>query len=173
MRYTGVIRTAGKKEVKTNAMRILDKAKIAYKTYEYETDGVHIDGVTVANTLGQNPNEVFKTLVTHAKSGAYCVFVIPVAQELDLKKAAKAAGEKSVEMIAVKEINAVTGYIRGGCSPIGMKKQYLTVIDSSAESLEKIIVSGGKIGAQIELLPCDLLKAARAKYADITHKAQE
>lgn len=148
-------------------MRILDKAGIDYKVYEYETDGVHVDGITVANTLGENPAEVFKTLVTKAKSGVYCVFVIPVAEELDLKKAAKAAGEKAVEMIAVKEINAVTGYIRGGCSPIGMKKQYLTVVDSSACGLEKIIVSGGKIGTQIELSPTDLIKAASARCADI------
>lgn len=153
-------------ETKTNVMRILDKAKIQYNHYEYPHGKDAVDGVSVAKLLGQNPDCVFKTLVTHG-SGGYFVFVVPVAQELDLKKAAKAVGEKSVEMIPVKDINKVTGYIRGGCSPVGMKKQYKTVIHSSALSIEKIIVSAGKIGYQIELAPQELIDLIGAETADI------
>lgn len=153
-------------ETKTNVMRILDKAKIKYNHYEYPHGKDAVDGVSVAKLLGQNPDCVFKTLVTHG-SGGYFVFVVPVAQELDLKKAAKAVGEKSVEMIPVKDINKVTGYIRGGCSPVGMKKQYKTVIHSSALSIEKIIVSAGKIGYQIELAPQELIDLIGAETADI------
>lgn len=153
-------------ENKTNVMRILDKEKIQYNHYEYPHGKEAVDGVSVAKLLNQNPDCVFKTLVTHGGNG-YFVFVVPVAEELDLKKAAKAVGEKSVEMIHVKDINKVTGYIRGGCSPIGMKKQYKTVIHDSSLSIEKIIVSAGKIGYQIELAPADLIALTGAKTAYI------
>ena len=153
-------------ENKTNVMRILDKEKIQYNHYEYPHGKEAVDGVSVAKLLNQNPDCVFKTLVTHGGNG-YFVFVVPVAEEMDLKKAAKAVGEKSVEMIHVKDINKVTGYIRGGCSPIGMKKQYKTVIHDSSLSIEKIIVSAGKIGYQIELAPADLIALTGAKTADI------
>lgn len=154
------------KEVKTNAMRILDRAKVEYKMYKYEP-GDKVDGITVANKMGQPLELVYKTLVTRGKSGGYFVFVIPVAAGLDLKKAAKSVGEKSVEMIHVKEINKITGYIRGGCSPVGMKKQFPTVISSSAETLDRIIVSGGRIGTQVELDPHTLVDLIRGKFADI------
>lgn len=151
---------------KTNAMRILETAGIAYKTHTYDADG-EIDGVSVANKVGIDPKYVYKTLVTQGKSKAYFVFVIPVAAELNLKAAAAAVGEKSVEMLHVKDLLAVTGYIRGGCSPVGMKKAYKTVIDQSGALLEKIVVSGGKIGFQIELAPADLARAARAEFHTI------
>lgn len=154
-------------ETKTNVMRVLDRAKIDYQDYTYESDGVHVDGLTVAEKMGQPLEQVYKTLVTVGKSGGHFVFVIPVAAELDLKKAAKAVGEKSVQMIHVKEINKLTGYIRGGCSPIGMKKQFPTVISQSARELKTIIVSGGKIGKQVELAPDDLVKLIRGSYGDI------
>lgn len=154
-------------ETKTNVMRVLDRAKIDYCDYTYESDGVHVDGLTVAEKMGQPLEQVYKTLVTVGKSGGHFVFVIPVAAELDLKKAAKAVGEKSVQMIHVKEINKLTGYIRGGCSPIGMKKQFPTVISQSARELKTIIVSGGKIGKQVELAPDDLVKLIRGSYGDI------
>lgn len=154
-------------ETKTNVMRILDKAKIQYTHHEYPHGKEAVDGLSVAKLLNQNPDCVFKTLVTHG-SGGYFVFVVPVAEELDLKKAAKAVGEKSVEMIHVKDINKVTGYIRGGCSPIGMKKQYKTVIHSSALNIDTIIVSAGKIGFQIEFAPLDLISLIGAETADIT-----
>lgn len=153
-------------ENKTNVMRILDKEKVKYNHYEYPHGKEAVDGISVAKLLNQNPDCVFKTLVTHGGNG-YFVFVVPVAEELDLKKAAKAVGEKSVEMIHVKDINKVTGYIRGGCSPIGMKKQYKTVIHDSSLGIEKIIVSAGKIGYQIELAPADLIALTGAKTADI------
>ncbi len=153
-------------ETKTNVMRILDKAKINYNHYEYPHGKEAVDGLSVAKLLGQNPNQVFKTLVTHG-GGGYYVFVIPVAEELDLKKAARAVGEKSVEMIHVKDINKVTGYIRGGCSPIGMKKQYKTVIHTSANDIKTMIVSAGKIGYQIELPPKELISLIGADTADI------
>lgn len=153
-------------ENKTNVMRVLDKKKIPYTMYTYTTeDG--IDGVSVAHKLGQPVEQVFKTLVTQGKSKQYFVFVIPVAEELNLKAAAKSVGEKSVEMIPVKEINQVTGYIRGGCSPIGMKKQFKTVIHESAKQLHTIIVSGGKIGFQIELNAKELADLVRAEFANI------
>ncbi len=154
-------------KVKTNVMRILDKEKIKYTAHEYDhSDGV-IDGVGVANKLGQDVSCVFKTLVTKGNSKNYYVFVIPVAKELDLKKAAKSVNEKSVEMIHVKDILSVTGYIRGGCSPIGMKKKFTTVFDSSISSKETVMVSAGKIGYQIELSPEDLIKLANGTLADI------
>lgn len=151
---------------KTNAMRILEKEKIVYQMHTYDADG-QIDGISVAKKIGTDPARVFKTLVTQGKSGEYYVFVIPVTAELHLKSAAAVVGEKSVEMIPVKDINRVTGYIRGGCSPVGMKKQYRTVIDASAEPFNTIIVSGGKIGFQIELAPQDLLRAAQAEFGEI------
>ena len=155
------------KEEKTNVMRLLEQAKVEYKHYSYaNTDA--ISGVEVAEVLGQNVDKVFKTLVTVGKSGEHYVFVVPVAEELDLKKAAKAVGEKSVEMLHVKEITKVTGYVRGGCTAIGMKKQFPTVIDESACTQKLIYVSGGKIGMQIRLKPDDLKKAANAEYAAIT-----
>ena len=156
-----------KKEAKTNAMRILEQKKLPHKNLAYECDGF-LDGVTVAKRLGQPLEKTFKTLVATGKSGQHYVFVIPIAAELDLKKAAKSVGEKSVEMLHVKDITAVTGYVRGGCTAIGMKKQFPTVIDSSAQHQEYIYVSGGKIGMQIKLKPDDLKKAARAEYGEIT-----
>lgn len=155
-------------EFKTNVMRILDKAKITYTAHTYDHSDGAIDGAAVAEKLGQNPEQVFKTLVTKGAGRDYYVFVVPVLKELDLKKAARSVGEKHVEMIHVKDINKVTGYIRGGCSPIGMKKQFMTVFDESAESIETIIVSAGKIGYQIELAPKDLIELVGAKTAEIT-----
>ena len=156
-----------KKQQKTNAMRILDSNKIEYNIYIYETDDNHIDGISVAHKLNKDENMVFKTLIAQGTSKNFYVFVIPVAESLDMKKAAKSAGEKNVEMIHVKDINKVTGYIRGGCSPVGMKKLYPTFVHESGKNLEKIIVSGGKIGFQIELNPEDLKKTINFKYADI------
>ncbi len=152
---------------KTNVMRILDKAKIPYQFYFYDHEDGKIDGVSVAGKLGQSVEQVYKTLVTRGASREFYVFVVPVAKELNLKAAAKSVGEKSVEMIHVDEINKTTGYIRGGCSPIGMKKQFKTVIDSSCESLTTIIVSGGKIGAQVELSPRALLDLIGGQAAAI------
>ncbi len=155
-----------KKEAKTNAMRILDRNKIAYKEHLYESDGF-ADGVTIANKLNQPTERVFKTLVAVGKSRSYYVFVVPVAEELNLKAAAAAVGEKSVEMIHVKDINSVTGYIRGGCSPIGMKKQFKTVINDSAQDFDNIIFSGGRRGAQIEMNPNELADLIGADFAHI------
>ena len=159
---------AKKKEEKTNVMRILDKAKISYTPYFYDHEDGKIDGVAVATKLGQPLEQVFKTLVTQGAHHNYYIFVVPVAAELDLKAAARAAGVKSVAMIHVKDINKVTGYIRGGCSPIGMKKQYATVLDESARELPAVIVSGGKIGTQVQLAPADLLSLIGGKFAPIT-----
>lgn len=153
-------------EIKTNAMRILEKAGCAYQMHTYDP-GDGIDGVSVAKKTGQDPARVYKTLVTAGKSGQHYVFVLPVAEELDLKKAAKAVGEKSVEMIPVKEINKVTGYIRGGCSPVGMKKLFPTVIADTALGLESFLVSGGRIGLQIEADPRALAQVVGASFADI------
>ena len=154
---------------KTNAIRMLDQKKIKYNTYEYpHEDGVCVDGETVAQLLNQNPDTVFKTLVIVGNDKRYYVCVVPVKQELDLKKAAKAFGVKSLEMIAVKDINNVTGYIRGGCSPIGMKKVFPTIIDESALLYENIIFSGGKIGLQIEMNPKDIEKLIRVSFKEIT-----
>lgn len=154
------------KEVKTNALRILDKLKITYSPHSYEC-GEFVDGIHIAEQLGQAPEQVFKTLVTVGKSGAHYVFVLPVALELDMKKCARAAGEKSLEMVHVKDINSLTGYIRGGVSPIGMKKQFATFVHSSAQALDAVIVSGGRLGLQVELSPADLLKVCNGKFADI------
>ena len=143
------------KEAKTNAMRILERAKVAYTAHEYpHEEGVAVDGV-------------YKTLVTQGNNKNYFVFVIPVAAELDLKAAARSVGEKSVAMIHVADINKVTGYVRGGCSPVGMKKQYTTVFDESVLSQPKVYVSGGRIGTQVCCAPADLIKAARATTAKI------
>lgn len=154
------------KEVKTNAMRILDRNKINYEINTYECDEF-IDGVTIADKLNQSYDMSFKTLVTVGKSKNYYVFVIPVDKELDMKKAASAVGEKNVEMIHVKDINAVTGYIRGGCTPIGMKKQYKTVVNDTVKNFDKVIISGGRIGAQILLSPYDLIKVTDAIVQDV------
>jgi Cys-tRNA(Pro)/Cys-tRNA(Cys) deacylase len=155
-----------KKPEKTNVMRVLDSKKIAYTAHEYEPDPT-LTGEQIAAILGEPATNVFKTLVTQGKSGAHYVFVIPVHAGLDLKKAAKASGEKSIEMIRQKELLPLTGYVHGGCSPIGMKKQFPTFIHLSAESLEKIYVSAGKVGFQIELSPSDLINAAGIAVADI------
>ena len=156
-----------KKENKTNAMRILESMKIPFTHYTYECDEF-VDGLQIADKLSLPYEKVYKTLVTVGASKNYFVFVIPIAEELDLKKAAKSVGEKNVEMIHVKDINRITGYIRGGCTAVGMKKQYVTRVDASAEAQPTIIVSGGRIGLQIELKPDDLCKAARAEYAELT-----
>ena len=156
------------KEAKTNAMRILERAKVPYTAHEYaHEEGVAVDGVTVAASIGEDPACVYKTLVTQGSSKNYFVFVIPVAAELDLKAAARSVGEKSVAMLHVADINKVTGYVRGGCSPLGMKKAYRTVFDRSALAGASIIVSGGRIGYQIELAPEELIRLARADTADI------
>ena len=152
---------------KTNVMRILDQKKVSYIPHYYDPDKA-IAGVDVAKFLGENPKQVFKTLVTVAKSNNHYVFVIPVESELDLKKAAKTVGEKNVEIIKKKELLPLTGYIHGGCSPIGMKKFFKTVIDESAKEISTIFVSAGKVGAQVELNPCDLEKVIRIEYGALT-----
>lgn len=157
---------AKQKEIKTNAMRILDSMGIAYAHHTYEC-GEFVDGCQIADRLSLPYERVYKTLVTEGNSGNYFVFVVPVAEELDLKAAARSVGEKNVEMIPVKDINRVTGYVRGGCTAVGMKKQYVTRIDSSALAQEKICVSGGRIGSQLELDPQDLARATGAEFADI------
>lgn len=153
--------------VKTNAMRLLDKAGIQYTTHEYDHSDGKIDGISAAEKMGQPVEKVYKTLVTQGASHNYFVFVLPVARELDLKAAARAVSEKAVAMIPVAEINKVTGYIRGGCSPLGMKKEFVTVIDASCQELSSMIVSAGKIGHQIELAPSDLAEMARAAVLPI------
>ena len=154
------------KEAKTNAMRFLDKSGIKYEYNTYQCDKF-IDGVTTAETLGQPPEETFKTLVAQGKTGSYYCFLIPVALELDLKKAAVCVGEKSVSLLHVKDITKVTGYVRGGCTPIGMKKQFMTVVHSSAEALPLFYISGGRIGLQIRLCPADLVSSIGGKFCDI------
>lgn len=154
------------KEVKTNAMRILERSKIPYKLNRYECKEF-IDGVHIADMLGQRYDMSFKTIVTIGKSGGYYVFALSVDKELDLKKAAKAASEKNVELLPVKDINKVTGYIRGGCTPIGMKKQYPVIIHESALVFDEIIISGGRIGEQIFISPKDLLSVTNGKTADV------
>ena len=155
---------------KTNVMRILDNFKINYKHYSY-TDTDAISGIEVATVLNQNPEQVFKTLVTVSKTKKYYVFVIPVAKELDLKKAAKSVNKKSIEMLKLKDLLPTTGYIHGGCSPIGMKKFFTTVIDETAKNFNTIIFSGGKIGYQVELSLNDLSKVIKYSTADITKTA--
>lgn len=158
---------AKEKEVKTNAMRILEQNKISYQVLTYECDEF-IEGTKVADLVGLSYQNVFKTLVALGKTGQYYVFVIPVDQELDLKKAAKAVEEKSVTMLPLKDLTNVTGYIRGGCTAIGMKKQFVTVIHKSCETIDAITVSGGKPGCQVQLSVNDYIKASRGKTADIT-----
>lgn len=154
------------KELKTNAMRILDRNKIKYDINTYECDEF-ISGTDIADRLGQNYDESFKTLVAVGKSSNYFVFVIPIDKELDLKKATKVVGEKNVEMLHVKDINKVTGYVRGGCTPIGMKKQYKTVLHNSIMNYDKVIISGGRIGTQLVLAPEDIVKVTSAIIEDI------
>ncbi len=154
------------KNVKTNAMRILDKKKISYRVNFYECDEF-IDGVHIADKLSQSYDMSFKTLVAVGKSKENYVFCLPVDKELDLKKASKSVGEKSVELLHVKDIKNVTGYIRGGCTPIGMKKQFRTVIHFTAESFDEIIISGGMLGAQIFIAPQDLKQCIGAEFDDI------
>lgn len=156
-----------KKLKKTNVMRVLDRYHIPYTQYEYDDSNNMIDGITVAKMIGQHPNTVYKTLVTIGKGKTNFVFVLPVDQELDLKKAAKAVGEKKIEMIPVKEIEATTGYIKGGCSPIGMKKQYQTVFDASALTHAKIIFNAGKVGLQVETDPQQLASILPCQFHDI------
>ena len=156
------------KDEKTNVMRILDSKKISFISHYYG-DTQAISGTEVAEALGENPEEVFKTLVAIGTSQTYYVFVIPVTKELNLKKAAKAVGEKSIEMIKSKELLSLTGYIHGGCSPIGMKKFFQTTVDASAKMLETICVSGGKIGYQIELSPKDLERVIRVQFVDVVN----
>lgn len=153
---------------KTNAMRMLEKAKITYQFHEYDHEDGAIDGVSVAEKLQQNPDQVFKTLVTQGASRQFYVFVIPVAKELDLKKAAKAVKEKNIAMLPVADLLKTTGYIRGGCSPIGMKKQFVTVVDESAQKQDTIMVSAGRIGAQVQLSPMDLAAVTGAVFAAVT-----
>lgn len=154
-------------EFKTNVMRFLEQKKIKYSAHEYPHGDAPVDGLTVASITGTDPTKVYKTLVTRGASKKIYVFVIPVCMELVLKKAAKAVGEKSISMIAVSEINALTGYVRGGCSPVGMKKQYVTVYHSDILLLDTVMVSAGKIGYQIELNPLDLIKLTNGKTADV------
>lgn len=153
---------------KTNAMRMLEKAKITYQFHEYDHEDGAIDGVSVAEKLQQNPDQVFKTLVTQGASRQFYVFVIPVAKELDLKKAAKTVKEKNIAMLPVADLLKTTGYIRGGCSPIGMKKQFVTVVDESAQKQDTIMVSAGRIGAQVQLSPMDLAAVTGAVFAAVT-----
>lgn len=155
-----------KQNEKTNVMRVLDQKKVAYESHSYTPDAT-MTGEEIAALLGEDPAHVFKTLVTRGKTGQYFVFVVPVAAELELKKAAKAAGEKSIEMIKQKELLPLTGYVHGGCSPIGMKKAFKTFIHETAESLDKMFVSAGKIGFQVELSPQDLAKTVGCGFADL------
>ena len=152
---------------KTNVMRLLEQKKVPYVHYTYESEGA-ISGVEVAALLQQNPAQVFKTLVTTGRSGAHYVFVIPVGAGLELKKAAKAVGEKSLEMLKQKDLLPLTGYVHGGCSPIGMKKAFRTMIDSTAHNFESIIFSGGRIGLQVQVSLADLARLVRFQLADIT-----
>lgn len=154
------------KETKTNAVRILDRNKIKYELITYECDEF-VDGLHTAEITGAPVEQSYKTLVMQGKSKKYYVFVIQIAEEVDLKAAARAVSEKSVEMIHVKDITAITGYVRGGCSPLGMKKQFPTVIDSSAEQFDEIYISGGRIGTTIKLNPMDLIKVVNGQFADI------
>ena len=161
-----------KKEEKTNAMRVLDQKGIFYKIHSYVNTNA-ISGIDVANVLQENPNVVFKTLVTESKTGNHYVFLVPVNKELDLKKASKTVGEKSISMLKQSKLLPLTGYIHGGCSPIGMKKLFKTVIDISANDYDKIIFSGGKIGYQIEISLMDLKKAISFELSDIISARME
>ena len=158
---------AKEKILKTNAIRMLEKAKVPYTHRVWEAATGQHTGVELAAALGQNPEQVFKTLVTVAKSGEHYVFLVPVAEELDLKKAAAAVGEKAISMCKSKELLPLTGYVHGGCSPVGMKKLFPTVFHQTAAELPRIIVSAGKIGFQVECDPADLLRLVKGKTADI------
>ena len=162
----------GVAEQKTNAMRILDQLKMQYGVIHYEVEGEFTNGVDAAHKSGVPEEQNFKTLVAQGKSERYYVFVLPVAHEMDMKKAAKSVGEKAVELIPVKDINRLTGYVRGGCSPLGIKRQCRTVIDSTARDFDTVYVSGGKLGCTIYLSPLDLAKAAKAEFADILLSSQ-
>lgn len=155
-------------ETKTNALRLLEKSGIPYKTHTYETNGTVPDGETVAMKIGQPPSKVFKTLVTTGDKKGPCVFVIPVYSELDLKAAARAAGEKSLAMLKPSDLERVTGYVRGGCSPFGMKKRFQTFVDSSAHNQDTIIVSAGRIGLQAEIPPTSLEMLLQAHFVAVT-----
>lgn len=158
--------------IKTNAMRILDKMNIEYKVLTYDIKDDKIDGISVANKIGREEKYVYKTLVTHGMSKNIYILVIPVKEEVDFKKVAKVTNEKRIEMLDLKDLQKYTGYIRGGCSPIGMKKQYKTFIDKSALEIERIIVSGGKIGFQIEIKPSLLKDIVDSQFADLTKMEQ-
>ncbi len=155
-----------KKEEKTNVMRVLDSKKVIYESHSYEPDST-MSGEEIAAILGEEPSKVFKTLVTQGKSGAFYVFVVPVNSELDLKKAAKVSDEKSVSMIKQKDLLGLTGYVHGGCSPVGMKKKFKTFIHETATTYDRVFVSAGKVGYQIELAPDDLIRVAECEPADI------
>jgi len=155
------------KMTKTNAVRLLETAGVGFSTCEYDASDGEVSGIAVAEKIGQEPERVFKTLVTEGKNKGLNVFVIPGNTELDLKKAAKAAGDKYVVMIKTRELESKTGYTHGGCSPIGMKKQFPTFIDETAEMHDTIIISGGRIGLQIELTPKDLARIASAEFHDL------
>ncbi|MFA5527202.1 MAG: Cys-tRNA(Pro) deacylase [Peptostreptococcales bacterium] len=161
-----------KKIKKTNAMRSLDQEKVNYTCYEYDDSDNMIDGITVANMIGKDPSLVFKTLVTTSNSHAHYVFVLPVDKELDLKKAAKVVEEKKIELIPVKDIEKTTGYIKGGCSPIGMKKRFVTIFHESALQYKRIICNGGKVGIQIEIDPKLLENICPCRFADICMEEQ-
>lgn len=152
---------------KTNAMRLLEQEHLPYTAHTYPHGKEAVDGPTVAGLLGRSPWQVFKTLVAKGAGREPYVFVVPVAAELSLKKAARAVGEKAVSLVPAADLSRLTGYVRGGCSPVGMKKQYATVIDASAQALKTLVVSGGKIGWQIELEPAQLARVCRAKFEDI------
>lgn len=156
----------GKKDDKTNVMRVLDKAKINYSFRKYEQNA-SLTGGEIARLLGEEPEKVFKTLVTVSKSKEHYVFMLPVEKELDLKKAARAAGEKNIEMIAQKELLSLTGYVHGGCSPIGMKKQFKTFIDESARQFDTIMFSAGKVGYQVEIATADAERLIPLSFADL------
>ena len=155
-----------KKEEKTNVVRVLEQKKVPYESRAYTQDAT-LTGEEIAGILGQDPRHVFKTLVTRGKSGQYYVFVVPVAEDFDLKKAAKASGEKSIEMIKQKELLPLTGYVHGGCSPIGMKKAFPTFIHETAADLQTMFVSAGKVGFQVELSPQDMAKTVGCGFADL------
>ena len=160
---------AKNKEEKTNVMRVLEQKKIAYSAHTYpHEEGMAVDGVTVAQSMGFDPAAVFKTLVARGAKGQFYVFDVPVAENLDLKKAAKAVGEKSIEMIHQKELLPLTGYVHGGCSPVGMKKLFTTVLDDSARSAGSILLSAGRIGRHIEISPAELARVIPFSYADVT-----
>jgi len=153
--------------VKTNAMRLLETAGIPFSAFEYDVSDGDISGVAVAKKMGQDPERVFKTLVTMGKNTGYNVFVIPGNMELDLKKAARTVGDKYIEMIKTRDLEPATGYVHGGCSPVGMKKQFPTFIDETAEMYETVYVSGGRVGLQLEVNPADLAKIAKAAFRDL------